>query len=113
MNIYEVTDLERKEKSSFWNIYNKIDKTKDTTLKEQLAGKNSFFVSAKTGEGVGLLIEAIYENILLRTKEGGKEGYFYSNKRQRNNLEKVIVELKSAINENSRNHCRTLKICNL
>ena len=70
-------------------------------MKEKLAGKNSFFVSAKTGEGVGQLIEAIYENILIRTKEGGKEGYFYSNKRQRNNLEKVVVELKSAINENS------------
>ena len=59
LNIYDVTELEEKERSSFWNIYNKIDKTKDTTLKEQLAGKNSFFVSAKTGEGVGLLIEAI------------------------------------------------------
>ena len=101
LNIYDVTELEEKEKSSFWNIYNKIDKIKDNTLKEKLAGKNSFFLSAKTGEGVGQLIEAIYENILIRTKEGGKEGYFYSNKRQRNNLEKVVVELKSAINENS------------
>lgn len=101
LNIYDVTELEEKERSSFWNIYNKIDKTKDTTLKEQLAGKNSFFVSAKTGEGVPQLIEAIYKNILIRTNEGAKEGYFYSNKRQRNNLEKVIVELKSAVNENS------------
>ena len=61
--------------------------------------KNTFLVSAKTGEGINLLMKKIYSFIQIKIKKGQESNYFYSNARQKNDLEKALNNVTFAVSE--------------
>ena len=99
LNIIDIKNKDRKRESKSWNVYNKIDKISKIGNKKELKNKNTYFVSAKTGEGVTILLNAVLKEIRSKTIENNNEDYFYTNKRQKRDLEKAAQELKLAINE--------------
>ena len=99
LNVNDITNIKKNEIKRSWQIFNKIDKGNKAALKIQYKGKKIFFVSAKTGEGVEKLLEAIYKHILNKTKRKEQNEFFYTNHRQKADLERALAELSSAINE--------------
>lgn len=99
LNIIDIKNKDRKRESKSWNVYNKIDKISKIGNKKELKNKNTYFVSAKTGEGVTILLNAVLKEIRSKTIENNNEDYFYTNNRQKRDLEKAAQELKLAINE--------------
>ena len=99
LNVNDITNIKKNEIKRSWQIFNKIDKGNKAALKIQYKGKKIFFVSAKTGEGVEKLLEAIYKHISNKTKRKEQNEFFYTNHRQKGDLERALAELSSAINE--------------
>ena len=102
LNVNDITKVRRKEKTEeldAWNIYNKIDKIYENKEIKNLEKEKSFFVSAKTGKGIEKLLEAIYFFIVKKTKARNNSGYFYTNIRQKKELERALNEIYGALNE--------------
>ena len=103
LNVNDINKIEKnntkKDITHAWNIYNKIDKVDRNQLKKKMGRQNVFLVSAKTGAGIDELLKAIYFHILNKTKVSENENYFYANARQKNDLEKALTNIHSAINE--------------
>ena len=85
----------------FLEVFNKIDKTNNTNKqnKEKENEKKTFYVSAKTGRGINELLNKIYEHVVFRIDKIEKEDYFFSNERQKSDLKKALLSLKSASKE--------------
>ncbi len=103
LNVNDITKIEKKNTKRnlkhIWNVYNKIDKDQQSQRKKKLVRKNTFLVSAKTGDGIEELLKSIHLHILNKTKVSENENYFYANARQKNDLEKALNNIHSAINE--------------
>ena len=90
---------EEDKKLNHWNIFNKVDKLNQFKLLEN-RGVRSFKVSAKSGEGINELLEQIYNHIRFNTKKIRNANFFYSNQRQRKELEEASLFIEKAVNEN-------------
>ena len=100
--VFYIVDIkEKKQEKSLnsWIIYNKIDKVSKISLKKKTKDNKTFFVSAKTGEGVDTVLHSVYNYIINKTNENNEENYFYTNNRQKNDLEKAVTELELATKE--------------
>ena len=78
-----------------WIVLNKIDKID----KKIIENKNFFYVSAKTGKGINKLLNKIHEHITYKTIETKDEIYFFTNERQKNDLNKAFSNLLEASKE--------------
>ena len=100
LTIYDINKVEENKvlegTNKKWNIFNKIDKKKNTKRYKDEKKINTYFVSVKTGEGIKGLLEDISTTIIKKTKELKKEDYFYTNSRQKNDLKKAIENLRLA-----------------
>ena len=90
---------EEDKKLNHWNIFNKVDKLNHFKLLEN-SGVRGFKVSAKSGEGINELLEQIYNHIRFNTKKIRNANFFYSNQRQRKELEEASLFIEKAVNEN-------------
>ena len=71
---------------------------KEKNIKYQ-KNENIFFVSAKTGKGIKGLLKKIHQHILTEIKEEERGDYFFTNERQKRDLEKALANLQVAIEE--------------
>ena len=94
----EVIDTLRGKAKRVWMITNKIDANPqafgqfscDSSVCEQI-----FFISAKTGAGIGPLIEALVEDIAKKNPEKGEVGEVVTNERHRDCLERAYNSVNS------------------
>lgn len=94
----EVVDTLRGKAKRVWMITNKIDANPqafgqfscDSSVCEQI-----FFISAKTGAGIGPLIEALVEDIAKKNPEKGEVGEVVTNERHRDCLERAYNSVHS------------------
>ena len=102
LNINDITKVRKKEKTkelNAWNIYNKIDKVNENKKIINTEKNKTFYVSAKTGKGIEGLLEAIHAFMLKKTKKSNESDYFYTNVRQKRELEKALNEIYGALSE--------------
>ena len=81
-----------------WLILNKIDKSKK--LKKSLEGK-AILVSAKTGEGIGFVLEKIYTVLIKKTKKFNHHKNIIMNLRQASELKEAETSITLALEEKS------------
>ena len=81
-----------------WLVLNKIDKNKN--LKKKLKGK-ALLVSAKTGEGLENILEAIHEEIIKKTKKFNNKKNIILNLRQARELKEAETNITLALEESS------------
>ena len=86
-----------KEKGSrVWMIVNKIDLNPNALtqiLADSSVCQQNFFISAKTGAGIGPLIEALVEDVAKQMPEQGDVGEVVTNERHRSCLERAASSL--------------------
>jgi len=100
LNVNDITNTKKNVTSrNSWQIFNKIDMKGLASRKKTSQQKKTFFISAKTGEGVDTLLEAIYRHIVNKTKRREENQFFYTNQRQKIDLEKALTDLSNAIFE--------------
>ena len=86
-------------KKKNWIVLNKIDLSKKEKNTKHQQNKNIFFVSAKTGKGIKQLLNKIHQHILNEINDQERGEYFFTNERQKRDLKKALINLKSAIRE--------------
>ena len=104
LKIKDISKLKNKNnfdsnKDKEWLVLNKIDKINIEKIIKKKEYKNTFLVSAKTGKGVKELLQTIYYYILNETKKNREDEYFFTNERQKNDLNMALANLKEATNE--------------
>ena len=98
LNVYDsVNYKERIKKNSKWNVLNKIDKMSKSMKVES----STHLVSAKSGEGVEELLNKIYEEILIKTKNLYSTKTIISNSRQASELQEALESIVEARGENA------------
>jgi tRNA modification GTPase len=94
---YEKSILARlpKQIKCIW-VFNKIDLQKDRAKKKQLDNDQMVYISAKTGEGLDLLKQAILNEVGFKENVEGSENKFIARKRHLEALENVHKSLQNA-----------------
>jgi tRNA modification GTPase len=97
---HETLEMLRKESKRIWMIVNKIDLNPNALLEfspyASLCQQN-FFISAKTGDGIGSLIESLVEDVAKQIPEKGDVGEVITNERHRDCLRRAEAALSSCI----------------
>jgi tRNA modification GTPase len=96
----ETLELLKSHEKKIWMVINKIDL--DPRAFEHFAVHSSlcqhnFFISAKTGDGVGSLIESLVEDMAKRIPEKNEAGEVITNERHRDCLERAERSLLSCV----------------
>ena len=81
-----------------WLVLNKIDKRKK--IKKNLDGR-AILVSAKTGEGLKVILQRIHEEIIKKTVRLNDPETIILNLRQAKELEEAEISLTKALEEKS------------
>jgi tRNA modification GTPase len=83
-----------------WMVINKIDLNSQALVQfaehASLCEQN-FFISAKTGDGIGVLIESLVESVAKRQSESGEVGEVITNERHRDCLRRAEAALGACI----------------
>ena len=77
-------------------VFNKIDLLKDRNKIKQLSNDQTVYMSAKTGEGIDLLKQAILNLVGFKKDSEGSENKFIARKRHLEALENVQQSLQNA-----------------
>jgi tRNA modification GTPase len=88
----EVFDLLKRHSKRVWLIVNKIDLAPSALTRiatRETMCERSFFISAKTGAGIGSLIEALVEDVARNMPERGDVGEVITNERHRDCLRRA------------------------
>jgi tRNA modification GTPase len=94
-----LTLLKQHEKQ-IWMIVNKIDLNPNALLDFSpylSMCQQNFFISAKTGDGIGSLIEALVEDVAKKVPEKGEVGEIITNERHRDCLRRAEAALSSCV----------------
>jgi tRNA modification GTPase len=96
----ETLELLKSSGKNIWMVVNKIDL--NPRAYEQFAVHSSlchqnFFISAKTGDGIGSLIESLVEDMAKRMPEKNETGEVITNERHRDCLERAERSLWSCV----------------
>lgn len=93
-------DFLRSHEKKIWMVVNKIDINPNALLDfseyAHLCEQN-FFISAKTGDGIGVLIEALVDGVSKIRPDGGEVGEVITNERHRDCLSRAEYALASCI----------------
>jgi tRNA modification GTPase len=96
----ETLMLLKQHEKQVWMIVNKIDLNPNALLDFSpylsLCQQN-FFISAKTGDGIGSLIEALVEDVAKKVPEKSEAGEIITNERHRDCLRRAEVALSSCV----------------
>jgi tRNA modification GTPase len=96
----QTLDLLRKESKKIWMVINKID-LNPHALEHFAVHSNAcqqhFFISAKTGDGIGGLIEALVEGIAKQIPEKNEAGEVITNERHRDCLDRAERSLAACL----------------
>ena len=96
----ETLDLLLAGSKKVWMVVNKIDLNPavlvDFAQYSSLCQQN-FFISAKTGDGIGVLIEALVEDVEKCLPDAGELGEVITNERHRDCLQRAEAALSSSI----------------
>lgn len=83
-----------------WMVINKIDANPEAISQiycDSIQCQQNFFISAKTGAGIGALIEALVEDIAERQPERGEAGEVVTNERHRECLARAAEALARCV----------------
>lgn len=93
-------DMLRENDKRIWMVVNKIDANPQALVEfaaySSLCQQN-FFISAKTGDGIGSLIEALVEDVAKHIPERGESGEVITNERHRDCLQRAEYALGTCI----------------
>lgn len=96
----ETLELLHQQDKKIWMIVNKIDLNPQAfsqfSVHSSLCQQN-FFISAKTGDGIGALIEALVEDVAKQIPETNESGEVITNERHRDCLERAERSLATCI----------------
>jgi len=96
----QTLDLLTAHDKKLWMVVNKIDLNPQAfsqfAVHSSLCQQN-FFISAKTGDGIGALIEALVEDVAKQLPEKNETGEVITNERHRNCLERAERALGACI----------------
>ncbi len=87
-------------KKRVWMVVNKIDRNPNALSQiycDSSQCQQNFFISAKTGDGIGALIEALVEDVAKRIPERGEAGEIVTNERHRECLERAAGALARSL----------------
>jgi tRNA modification GTPase len=96
----ETLGLLKEKGSRVWMIVNKIDLNPDALSQivcESSICQQNFYISAKSGAGIGPLIEALVEDVAKSMPEKGDVGEIVTNERHRDCLERASQSLGSFV----------------
>jgi tRNA modification GTPase len=96
----ETLQLLKEQGSRVWMIVNKIDLNPDALSQivcESSVCQQNFYISAKSGAGIGPLIEALVEDVAKSMPEKGDVGEIVTNERHRDCLERASQSLGSFV----------------
>jgi tRNA modification GTPase len=83
-----------------WMVINKIDRNPNALSQfycDSTQCQQNFFISAKTGAGIGPLIEALVEDVAKRMPERGEVGEVVTNERHRECLVRAVDALERCV----------------
>jgi len=96
----ETLDLLLAGSKKVWMVVNKIDLNPQALIDfaphASLCQQN-FFISAKTGDGIGVLIEALVEDVAKYLPDAGELGEVITNERHRDCLQRAEAALSSCV----------------
>jgi tRNA modification GTPase len=96
----ETLDLLLAGNKKVWMVVNKIDLNSQALIEfapyASLCQQN-FFISAKTGDGIGVLIEALVEDVAKHVPDAGELGEVITNERHRDCLQRAEMSLSSCV----------------
>jgi tRNA modification GTPase len=96
----ETLTLLKQHEKQIWMIVNKIDLNPNALLDFSpylSMCQQNFFISAKTGDGIGSLIEALVEDVAKKVPEKGEVGEIITNERHRDCLRRAEAALSSCV----------------
>lgn len=93
-------EMLREKGKRIWMVVNKIDANQQALM--EFSGystqcQQNFFISAKTGDGIGSLIEALVEDVAKHVPERGESGEVITNERHRDCLQRAESALGASI----------------
>lgn len=96
----ETLELLHSRNKKVWMVVNKIDLNQQALMDfapyASLCEQN-FFISAKTGDGIGVLIEALVEDVAKQLPDAGELGEVITNERHRDCLQRAEAALASCV----------------
>lgn len=96
----ETLELLRSHGKRIWMIVNKIDLNPQAISQlycDSSVCQQNFFISAKTGDGIGPLIESLVEDVAKSMPEQGDVGEVITNERHRDCLERAAHALSACV----------------
>jgi tRNA modification GTPase len=104
----QTLDLLLARNKKVWMVVNKIDLNPQALLQfSQYASlcRQNFFISAKTGDGIGVLIESLVDDVSRHVRDSGEIGEVITNERHRDCLQRAEAALSSCIEGVQSNSC--------
>jgi tRNA modification GTPase len=96
----ETLDLLLAGNKKVWMVVNKIDLNSQALIdfaQHASLCQQNFFISAKTGDGIGVLIEALVEDVAKHLPDAGELGEVITNERHRDCLQRAEMSLSSCV----------------